>query len=507
MKCFNRCVIVLIVVQIVAWGAWSRSEARNLTTVLGEGFDLIPRNPLLITNLVFPTDADGRADFFAFSTAGQGLAPALSAAVAQAVTQQSPLASVAPAFSYRYIPSLSVFERSTSVPGPLFSERALTLGKGQLNFGIGYSYVGLDDVNGGSLQNKRSPLLLEAFCPSTAGLPLFLDPLCGRFLDDGSLLRIAALGLSSVRTRMHIQTHLAVPTFRYGLTENWDVGISIPIVNTFLRVRHDLIPVAITADAFLVSNVDRQGNVNVALLNSSLQPVDLTQARFFAANRGRRTLTKVAGSATGVGDISLRTKYRLWGGEQGGAAAGLELRLPSGDEDNFHGTGETHVSPFIYLSQVMWDRIEPHVNLGVDFNTKNMDRSAFLYSVGVAALVWKRLGAGIDIIGRSDFGRLQPGKGSGLAGFSLSRPASSCSQANPCTRGDSPPFRFPFKFKRNDVIDISFGLRYVLGVSGSIFFGAIMPLNDDGFRADFIPSGGMGYTFDGREDRSQSSTV
>ncbi len=490
--------MVCVLVQAANVGIVSRCEARNLTTVLGEGFDLIPRNPLAITNLVFPISSQGDSNIFSFSTAGQGLAPALSAAVANAVTQQAPLASVAPAFTYRYNPSLSVFERSTSVPGPLFSERALTIGKGQLNFGVGYSYVDLDDINGKSLQDTRTPLLLEAFCPSSStGGPVLTDPLCNGENPDGTRVNVLTLGLSSVRTRLNIKAHLVVPTIRYGLTDNWDIGISIPVVNTFLRVRHELIPVAATTDAFLVSTFDQQGNVNSRILDRNVQPADLSTARFFTLNgsRARRTLTKVAGSSTGIGDITLRTKYRLWGGDQGGAAAGLELRLPSGDKKNLQGTGETHLSPFLYLSQVLWERIEPHVNLGVDFNTKDVDRSAFLYSVGVAALVWNQLGAGIDVIGRSEFGRFAPGKGSGLVGFALERPAATCSRENACVVNKAVPFRFPFKIKRNDIIDISFGLRYALGTSGSVFFGTILPLNDNGFRADFIPSGGVEYTF------------
>jgi hypothetical protein len=496
MRYFTRNVIIPVITQLIVLALCSKSEARDLTSVLQEGFELIPRNPLAITNLVFPLAAQGESDVFAFSTAGAALAPALSAAIANAVTQQSPLASVAPAFTYRYNPSLSVFERSTGVPGPLFSERALTIGKGQFNFGVGYSYVDMDDINGTDLQDTHSPLLVEAFCPTEDGSPLFLNPQCNTLLDDGTFLSVLGLGLSSVRTRLDIQAHVIVPTVRYGLTDNWDVGISVPVVNTFLRVRHELIPVAVTEDAFLVSTVDGQGKVDVNFLDRNAQPTDVGRARFFATNRGRRTLTKVAGSSTGVGDITLRSKYHFWGGEQGGAAAGLQLYLPSGDEDNFRGTGETHVSPFFYLSQVLWDRIEPHLNLGLDFNTEDMDRSAFLYSVGAVALVWDRLGAGIDIIGRSEFGRLQPGKGSGLAGLTLEREAATCSRENPCSLRSNPtPFRFPFKIKRNDIIDISFSLRYALGISGSIFFGAILPLNDDGFRADFIPSGGIEYTF------------
>jgi hypothetical protein len=53
----------------------------------------------------------------------------------------------------------------------------------------------------------------------------------------------------------------------------------------------------------------------------------------------------------------------------------------------------------------------------------------------------------------------------------------------------------PIKIQRNDIANFTFGLRYALGTAGSVFFGGVVPLNDDGFRADFIPSGGIEYTF------------
>ncbi len=87
----------------------------------------------------------------------------------------------------------------------------------------------------------------------------------------------------------------------------------------------------------------------------------------------------------------------------------------------------------------------------------------------------------------------------------LNRPGDKCTAAPPCPLQPSEenpevtktiffPF-FPEKIKRNDLINFSFGLRYALGESGSIFFGGSVPINDAGFRADFIPSGGIEYTF------------
>lgn len=491
-RCLHALALVTLV-QNFCPGLLSKVAARDLTDVVRSGFSLFPADITTTTSIIGTINTD--LEFADTSAAGKAFAPALSAAVAQAVTQQSPLASIAPAFTYRYNPTLGVFERSTGVPGPLFSERALALGKGQLNFGIGYSFIDLDEFNGTDLDNIRSPLMLEVFCPS--GGPLFSDPLCNQTLPDGTSLLVAGVGLASVRTRIDLQAHLTVPTVRYGITDNWDIGLSIPIVNTFLRVRNEVVPVVATTDTFFVGAFDSAGEpILVGFLDKNLNPRSPFTARYFAVKRASATLSKASGSATGVGDISLRTKYHLWRTEAGGAAIGLNLHLPSGEEKDFHGTGETHLSPFVYLSQVFWDRFEPHLNLGVDFNADDVDRSSFLYAVGGTFLVGTRLGLIVDFIGRNEFGRFPPVKGTGLLGLVLERPQDTCTPENPCTlKNDQPIFRFPAKLKRNDVIDFSFGLRYALGTSGSVFFGGIVPLNDDGFRADFIPSGGIEYTF------------
>lgn len=134
-------VLVTVLLQTFFPLVLSVSEARSLTDVFVRGFSY---------------DALGKNT----APAAAQFAPILSTAVAQAVTQEFPHASVSPAFTYRYNPALSVFERSTTVPGPLFSERALTLGQGQLNFGVGYSFVDFDELNRASLHAFTSPALL-----------------------------------------------------------------------------------------------------------------------------------------------------------------------------------------------------------------------------------------------------------------------------------------------------------------------------------------------------------
>jgi hypothetical protein len=76
-------------------------SARELTGVLRKG--------LSVRTLTFTPQA------------AAAIAPAISGAVAQAVTQQFPLTSVSPAFTYRYNPAPSAFDRTTGVLGPLFT--------------------------------------------------------------------------------------------------------------------------------------------------------------------------------------------------------------------------------------------------------------------------------------------------------------------------------------------------------------------------------------------------
>ena len=79
-------------------------------------------------------------------------------------------------------------------------------------------------------------------------------------------------------------------------------------------------------------------------------------------------------SHAGVGDLFLRGKYRLFTGEILQAAAGLVLRFPTGDEDNFQGTGAFEVTPLVYVS-TRWFRPSPPRRLNVSATlTANITR-------------------------------------------------------------------------------------------------------------------------------------
>src|SRR5262249_31791145 len=135
------------------------------------------------------------------------------------------------------------YERLTGVPGPLFTERVLTLGKGQFDFSIGYSFIDFNKLNGTNLDNIRSPALLAALLTDESeSVPVGQLP-PGIVLKDGEEAFSAPLVASLIRTRIDVNAHVIAPSLRYGLTNNWEIGLSIPIVDTFLRVRNEQVSV------------------------------------------------------------------------------------------------------------------------------------------------------------------------------------------------------------------------------------------------------------------------
>ena len=484
-----RLVILICALQPFFIGIVSLSEAKDLTKVLGRALDV----EVAESGQTIPL--------------GTLISPAFAGTIAQAVTQEVPLASVAPAFTYRLNPTVDIYERSTRVPGPLFSERAVTIGEGRLNFGVGYSFIDFNKLNGTDLDNLRGQALAPTFLRREA-VRQDVVPLGYPRLADGQQLFFAPLFASVGRVRLDLQAQIFTPTLRYGINDKWDIGLVIPVVHTFLRIRSQRLPVvdALGHQAAFVRNPNGTFADNYPdTVDLAGNPASIVEVPFVKSQRSPSRGVGATGSATGIGDISLRSKYRFWRTEEGGAALGLTLQLPSGEKRDFHGTGETHLSTFLYLSQVIKGWVEPHLNIGVDFNTDDVDRSSFLYAAGVGVLVGKKLGLIVDFIGRSEFARFPIDFPGPTIGTTLNQPLSTCAVKQPCTlKRDKedprqPQFEFfpffPEKIKRNDIINFSFGLRYALGELGSIFFGGIIPLNNDGFRAEFIPSGGIEYTF------------
>src|SRR4030095_2254158 len=75
------------------------------------------------------------------------LAP-IGSALANTVALTYPVASASSSVTYAYNPALDTYERQTGVAGPIFGERAETIGSGQMHVGASYSYRSVATLNG-----------------------------------------------------------------------------------------------------------------------------------------------------------------------------------------------------------------------------------------------------------------------------------------------------------------------------------------------------------------------
>src|SRR5690606_35622881 len=78
------------------------------------------------------------------------------------------------------------------------------------------------------------------------------------------------------------------------------------------------------------------------------------------------------GRSTGIGDLAIRLKYQF-PFEQGlGLAALLDVRLPSGDAENFLSTGKSNYRFLLIGSNQIGD-FTPHINLGYEYRGADLD--------------------------------------------------------------------------------------------------------------------------------------
>jgi hypothetical protein len=156
--------------------------------------------------------------------------------------------------------------------------------------------------------------------------------------------------------------------------------------------------------------------------------------------------------------------------------------MPSGNEDNFQGTGSFEASPFLFASTILWDRVEPHANVGIDLRADDVARSQARWGVGVDADVHPRVGLSLGFLGRSEF------EGSADADeSSFLHLTSSGVRQEPLLGLD---------FDRKDYFDLTFGVRGVVFGNVMVFANIIRRLNDDGLRNDtVIPAFGVEGTF------------
>ncbi len=284
-----------------------------------------------------------------------------------------PVASPSGGFTYTFDPALGTFRRTSESFGPTFAERALTIGKGRVSVGLAYQHATYDTFEGLNLRQRDVTFYVPHIDCCSRGAGAVSQP-------DGSRLTPAFEGdLVKAELALNLSTDASVFVVNYGVHERFDLGVVVP----FLHV---------SMDASVLATIQR--------VSTATEP----EIHAFQGDSGTG-LFRASGSATGLGDIVVRSKYLLFPGAGGGLAAALDVRVPTGDESNLLGTGGVQTRLYA-VGSFSRGPFSPHLNAGYTFSSRGaLTGTRLRDEINVAAgfdlALTPRVTLAVDAVGRS----------------------------------------------------------------------------------------------------------
>ena len=272
----------------------------------------------------------------------------LSANIATALSVV-PLASPASGVIFKTDPSTGVELPAAATLGPVFVERAETIGKNKFYIGITNQDFHFTSLNGQSLNS--------------------LVGLYSGGAQSSITLKSGQIGTAvpaSFNMSMDVRLSQDTAFITYGATNRFDISVGLPVVHSSVA--------ATTWDAQIYAGNGTQKLGDCWCFNTFTPgnaPSAANPHSLFKSLVGESSLGK-----TGFGDLLLRFKGTVVDTPNLVLALGGDLRLPTGDAQNFLGTGATSVKPFMALSlytrRLPHDIVfSPHFSLGWQYSGKS----------------------------------------------------------------------------------------------------------------------------------------
>jgi len=399
---------------------------------------------------------------------------------------QLPIASPSSGITFTYDPTLKTFAPSTEATlGPILGERAGTIGRHKLHIAFSFQYFNFGSIDGKDLSKlpavfQHQPVTGGQQCKNQAGMT-------GQLAGQPCFVRDYIQTVNNIDLTVSQYTIYAT----YGLTSHLDFSVAIPILDVSIKNTSAATIVPNSVSPFSSSGVFHQFSNSTVPSCGSVMPC--LNATFTSS-----------GSAAGLGDVTLRGKYELYHGERAGFAAGVDVRLPTGDESNFLGSGATGVKPFGVFSYNA--RVSPHAVIGYEWNgksilagnfvatptTKDSLPNRFVYTVGADVSVVKRLTAAFDLYGQRLFGLPQVFSNTYT---DLGKCADQDCSAATFTPGTTHPDLGVHSGVDYNIINAAFGLKYRVLKNLVLTGNVLVKLNDSGLRSTAVPLVGASYDF------------
>lgn len=320
--------------------------------------------------------------------------------------------------------------------GPIFAERAQTLGRGRVYVGVSMTGLGFEEIRGVSLDDLALNFAHEDVGDDGLGDPTF----------ENDVFQVR-LGLD-----MHVL--ITAVQITWGALDFADIGVVVPLVRTTLT----------------------------GTSNAQIFPFGSTAFHSFSGGPGDPVLqdrTSASGSATGLGDIATRLKVNVTRAEHVGVAVLADLRLPTGSEEDFLGSGDVSWRAVGILSG-RWSGFAPHLNTGYLVRTGDLDNDAFLATVGFDQLIGSWATVVAEFISEWQVGDSK---------LTLPGPIMITSPFQRTVPSSEIPSR------RDDALAASLGLKATTNRGITMVGNVIIPLGNGGVQSGPVWTAGIEYTF------------
>jgi Putative MetA-pathway of phenol degradation len=314
---------------------------------------------------------------------------------------QLPLTSPASGFVFSFNPSLGVVSRTTENFGPILTERAETIGKHKLFLGVSYQLFEFNKVDGVSLRNFGTVFQHEDVPPCVNGSQV--APCNPPLPNNGN--PVLENDIIGTRNSIDLKVHQITMVGTFGLTNRLDISVAVPILDVRMGIVSDA-----TIYSFEPPDPTVPGDQQAHQFLNPTPTFNAGHETVFASNHA---IFFNSESASGIGDVIVRGKFQALKREKAGLAVGVDVHAPTGDEENFVGSGTWGTRPFVTFSYA--GRVEPHAAFGYQINgnsilagnitnfTPDHLPNIMTYSAGVDAGITRRVTLSADLIGQTLF--------------------------------------------------------------------------------------------------------
>jgi hypothetical protein len=338
--------------------------------------------------------------------------------------------------------------RTSLSPGPVFGERALTLGRGRVFVGANVNRQHFESLRGVPLSGIQMTFTHQ----NVTG------PVCDSIVGTSCTpYGVPTLENDVIAVRLALDVDMTVTSFfvSFGLLDRVDIGVVLPFVSTSLRG---------TSDA-------------------QVRPFGgTTAAHFFGGTPSNPQLSTsrfVEGSASGIGDVAARVKILLTQSERATFAVLGDVRFPTGSENDLLGSGHLAARGLGILS-ARFGEFSPHTNFGFVLRSGDLENNAVLATVGFDHLMAPWATLAVDVVSEFQVGESKlrlPGTVTYDAPF----------------RRTVEPANLPTT--RDDQVNGSFGFKFATGPGITVVANGMWPLNRGGLRPNVLWTAGLEYNF------------